>query len=290
MNIMADTLPKRPRPIAAIFFVLGLLTTEGVLFASERFQWFAFNREKGLTVLVTVALVGVAMIAFLIAIGVSRLLRRPAQFGLGTVFVLVVLAAVPFSWLASECERARRQAALVQLIEADGGSVSYYSTGYSKLQSMSLPFGRPNPKTPSVVRDSLSSVLGVDFFFDVAEVELAKSTLVDQLHRLPHLRSLHMPFASPLDVARLPCLKELECIDLSGTQFSDDSFSFLAALPKLNILYLHDTNLTDAGLKQFHDMDCVYLISLSDTEVTDAGIDSFKEQFPDAIIFNGFTH
>ncbi len=37
--------------------VIGLLIVEGLLWLSERFQWFPFNHHKGYTVLVTVATV-----------------------------------------------------------------------------------------------------------------------------------------------------------------------------------------------------------------------------------------
>ena len=38
--------------------VFGLLVVEGVLWLSERFQWFAFNHHKSWTVLIAVAAVG----------------------------------------------------------------------------------------------------------------------------------------------------------------------------------------------------------------------------------------
>jgi hypothetical protein len=41
--------------------VVSLLAAEGFLLLSERFRWFAFNEKKGLTVLIAVASVGVAV-------------------------------------------------------------------------------------------------------------------------------------------------------------------------------------------------------------------------------------
>ncbi len=47
------------------WLVLGLLAVEGLLWLSERFQWFGFNLHKGWTVLIAVA-VAVFLLAVLI--------------------------------------------------------------------------------------------------------------------------------------------------------------------------------------------------------------------------------
>ena len=46
--------------------VLGLLAVEVFLLLSERFQWFAFNENKGWTVLIAVGVVGVAVVVMLV--------------------------------------------------------------------------------------------------------------------------------------------------------------------------------------------------------------------------------
>ena len=58
--------------------VVGLLVIEGLLWLSERFQWFPFNGHKGWTVLIGMAAIVVAM--FLMLLGFSL----PCCFGCGS--------------------------------------------------------------------------------------------------------------------------------------------------------------------------------------------------------------
>ncbi len=52
----------RPTPA---WLVLGSLAVTGLLFLSERWQWFPFNAHKGWTVLIAVAGVGVVLAVML---------------------------------------------------------------------------------------------------------------------------------------------------------------------------------------------------------------------------------
>jgi len=59
---MTDPNPTRRRfcPTVA-WLIFGLLVVEGLLWLSERYRRFWFNEKKGWTVLIAVAVVGVAM-------------------------------------------------------------------------------------------------------------------------------------------------------------------------------------------------------------------------------------
>jgi hypothetical protein len=61
----AQTRTRRWFQLTPDRLVHGLLAVEGLLFLSERFQWFAFNEHKGWTVLIAVASLGVAMLLML---------------------------------------------------------------------------------------------------------------------------------------------------------------------------------------------------------------------------------
>ena len=75
------------------------LAVTGMLFLSERFQWFPFNTHKGWTVLIAVAGVGVVLLALPLWFVIALVLRRQFQFLSRTLLVLVVAVALPFSWL-----------------------------------------------------------------------------------------------------------------------------------------------------------------------------------------------
>ena len=58
---MSDAAVPKPRwyRLTPDRFVIGLLVLEGFLLLSQRFQWLGFNRHKGCTVLIAMAIVGV---------------------------------------------------------------------------------------------------------------------------------------------------------------------------------------------------------------------------------------
>ena len=89
------------------------------------FSWFPFNQHKGWTVLIAVASGGRGPAA-----DVPLVSRRPGlslrfQFSILSLLVLMVVVAVPFSWLATEMKQARKQREAVEGIEKAGGRVSY---------------------------------------------------------------------------------------------------------------------------------------------------------------------
>ena len=91
--------------------MFGLLAVEGFLFLSERFEWFAFNRHKGYTVLITVAAVSVAMLAMMLWFAAAFLFRWRFQFSISArCSVLVVVVAIPCRWLSVAREQARQTA------------------------------------------------------------------------------------------------------------------------------------------------------------------------------------
>jgi hypothetical protein len=79
--------------------VIGLLAVEGLLWLSEHFGWLSWY--KGYAVLTAVASVGVAMLAMVVWFGLALVFRRRLQFSISSLLVLVVVVALPCSWLAS---------------------------------------------------------------------------------------------------------------------------------------------------------------------------------------------
>ena len=105
--------------------MLGSLAVTGVLFLSEQFQWFAFNRHKGWTVLIAVAGVGVLVWLSLVWFVAALVLRRRFQFSVRSLLLLAVVVALPFSWLAVAMKHAREQKAMVAAIKKFHGQLIY---------------------------------------------------------------------------------------------------------------------------------------------------------------------
>ena len=110
----------RPTPDRLI---VGLVAIEGLVWLSDWLRWPAWH--KGYAVLTTLALLGVAPAAMFVWFLGSLLFRWRFQFSLHSLLVLVVVVAIPCSWLATEMKKAREQAEFVRAIQEEGGYVSW---------------------------------------------------------------------------------------------------------------------------------------------------------------------
>ena len=121
---MPDTNPKRRWfHLTPDRYVIGLLVVEALLWLSERSQWLPWH--KGYALLTTVAMVMVAMVFMLLWFAVALIFHWRFQFSIRSLLVLVVVVAVPFSWLAVEMKKSRREREAVEALEKLGAEVSY---------------------------------------------------------------------------------------------------------------------------------------------------------------------
>ena len=97
-------------------FVLALLAVEAVLLLSARFEWFAFNRHKGYTVLIAVAAVGIGILLMFLWFLAALAFRWWFQFGIRTLLLLTLVVAIPCSWLATEMKAASKQRDSVKML------------------------------------------------------------------------------------------------------------------------------------------------------------------------------
>jgi hypothetical protein len=79
--------------------ILALLAVQGPLWLSDRLGWPAWH--KGYAVLTAVASVGAAFLAMLLWLAASLIFRWRFQFSIRSLLVLVVVVAIPCSWLAA---------------------------------------------------------------------------------------------------------------------------------------------------------------------------------------------
>ena len=260
------------RPTPAHLLVV-LLVLDGVLLLSERSRWFAFNEKKGLTVLIAVAAVPLAMLLILLSFACSMLFGWRFQFGTRTLIVLVTAVSIPCSWLATERRRAIAQRDAKAAIVLCGGTAEY-----------DFQFVRgvwPPPRAPAEPV-WLRSLLGDDFFADVVYVSLSslhvsESTTdarLEHLKGLPSLQTLDLNSTKITDggLENLKGLTQLKRLDLSCTAVTDAGLEHLRALLNLECLSLDSTQITDAGLDHLKGLSRVQGLYLSGTSVSDAGL------------------
>ena len=124
---MADAFQATPRwyRLTPGRVVVLLLALEGFLILSERFEWFAFNRHKGWTMLIAVAAVAAVMVLMFLWFLLSLIFRWRFQFSILSLLVLTVVVAIPCSWLAVARKQARQQRQVIAEILRLGGRVGY---------------------------------------------------------------------------------------------------------------------------------------------------------------------
>jgi len=227
--------PFRPTPA---WLICGLLVVEGLLWLSERYQWFGFNEKKGWTVLIAVAAVGVAMLVMLGWFVVALVFRWRFQFSIRSLLVLVVVVALPFSWLAVEMRAARKQKEAVAAIEKLHGTLFW-----------------DRPAVPRWLR----SLLGDDFFDNVDSI------------------FLFGPKTGNAWLENLDGLSRLKTLALDRTQITDADLGRLEGLSHLQELLLERTEITDIGLEKLKGWSQLQKLSLYGTKVTDAGLEHLGE-------------
>jgi hypothetical protein len=179
---MTDSLVRTKRFAGALDWVLiSLLVVEGLLFLSDQYDCFAFNRHKGWTVLIAVAIVAGASLLMGLWAAVtwtmSRWIKlRPFQFGLRSGMLVVGVVGLVCGWLGSSLRQARQQAEICAAIREAGGGVSHED--YWQVLEM-----------PKWLTDSL----GVDFFSNVSEASALNDVQVLQiLHHFPEIEGLQL--------------------------------------------------------------------------------------------------
>jgi len=220
-----------PKPCWLI--ILSLAVT-GILFVSERFQWFPFNEKKGWTVLIAMAVVGATILLMLLWFLVSLTLRFRFQFSVRSLLILTVATAIPCSWMAVEMRAAKRQTETIAAIEKIGGQVYR---------------GEPSGL------GWLPSLLGDDFDRSVIGVDLHGTEVTDA------------------GVGDLKGWKRLIFLNLGETNVTDTTLATLNGLDRLQVLYLGETKSTDAGLENLKRLDQLQQLDLRYTRVTDVGLE-----------------
>jgi hypothetical protein len=256
---MNDTIKSRTRfyRLTPGRFVLALLAVEVLLWLSERFGWIGWH--KGYAVLTGLAVVGVAMVLMGVWFAVALVFRQRFQFSLRSLLALVVVAALPCSWMAAEIKKAREQREAVEAVANLGGDWGYYQVGHFDGDSMTII---PPPEPARLRR-----MLGDDFFTDVSFVVFPSGTQ-----------------ATNSDLAHVTKLKHLKWLLIGDTQVTDAGLTRIAGLTQLRELMLACPQVTNDGLKHLSGLTKLRELDLADTKVTDEGVAKLQEALPNCKI------
>jgi hypothetical protein len=262
---MADPQPAVPKPIVRWFhltpgrFVLALLAVEVLLWLSERFGWLGWH--KGYAVLTGAAVVSVAMVLMMVWFGVASVFRRRFQFSIRSLLVLVVVVALPCSWLAEEMRAAKRQKAAREVILALGGCVFDEDATDEEGNVQGGAFAglmRPTPEPGGPVL----RLIGRDF------VHTATAAFNDKLCILGI-------------VSGIKIVEDGKCWKGGGDL---DKLRALKDLPGLRALCLSYMPVDDSDLDYIIPLKQLRQVELTGTEVTDAGVAKLQQALPNCKI------
>ena len=259
--------------------VPGLLALEGILLLAERFGWFTFDRHKGYAPLLAIAAVAATMALMLLWFLVALVFRRRFQFSLRSLLLLVLVVAIPCSWLSVEMKAARKQHAIVEAIQSLGGQVTYDHQDIDPFRS-SFNIIPPVPPGPAWLRERL----GVDLLANVAAARLAKGRLdigdaeLEYIRELTQLQvlSLNGTKVSEAGLEKLKGLTQLQFLDLSDTNVGDAGMEHLKALTQLSELHLDGTKISNVGMEYLSELTQLDFLELAGTKVGDAGLEHLK--------------
>ena len=246
-------------PTPGWLVILSLAVT-GILFLSERFQWFPFNTHKGWTVLIAAASVGVVLALMLLWLIIALVFRLRFQFSIRSLLVLVIAVALPFSWLGVTMRKAREQKQAVDLLRKNGGQV-WHAASCQNLGSL-VPGANTNIYPSAQAQDCrfVRNLLGDDFFNDVVEVSMGFPSVADTitdtdlqcLRGLPQLRILllgNCPHVTNAGMENLKGLVQLESLTIYGIGVTNAGLENLEGLLHLKRLMLIDSKADGYGLK-----------------------------------------
>ncbi len=187
---------------------------------------------------------------------VALVFRWRFQFGIRTLLILVVAVALPSSWLAVEMKTVNEQSRAVEVIKASGASVEY-DWQYGK---HGVSFLNSRPAGPAWLR----KLMGDNFFASVFEVSFGGADHVTDT-TLEHIRNFTE--LRELVVGNLQ-FKSLEFAD------GDASIWDSNVNPSIeDLLWLRNTNVTDAGLENLKGLTQIRGLWLDGTQVTDVGLE-----------------
>lgn len=240
--------------------LLALLLLEGLLYLSDRFDWFAFNRLKGWTVLITV--VTVASVLLLVAIWtliswiISRWTRRaPYQFGLRSVLLLVPVIAVACGWLASSMRQAQKAKFASHALARSGGDVQL---------GRSQPWEPLHPVPPP---KRLLELLGDEFFAPITIVSVKKDSDLPWLTDLSEVEGLLLDGSLLGNAGANPRL-----FPQTGTTISDEGLATIRGLTHVESVSVCSEKMTNASLASLSRLPSLKGLSLARTQVDDDGL------------------
>ncbi len=241
-------------------FFFAPFTIEAVLYASEQYQWFAFNRHKNWTVLITIAVVAGAIVLMAGWFGIRLLLRKSVQFDLAALLMLIATISIPFAWFTDAKQRVEKERLATEWIEhLDGGIYYDTHTGHGIFRRANgVGVGCSAHRDRSL--PSLRKWLG-DAFLDkgMRRIEIGDRFPYEPPYaygEVPQQPKSYFDYYDPQydvtngELVHLPRFYDLEQLGICSRKISDVGLRSLYGMRRLNKLSLVTPNVTPGAVAE----------------------------------------
>lgn len=193
--------------------------------------------------------------------------RRRLQFSLRTLLLLMLVAALPLSWIAARRIHTTQEHAAIEDIRRLGGQFGFF--GQKEW------FGWKPPRWIHEMTGG-GPRTGVLWFPEPSEFGDAHADLLLQLDPLPQV-SLQNTRITDRALTTLAAHGGIERLDLSGTAVTDAGIQRVAGMSRLTSLDLRDTQVTHSGLELVGRMPNLKVLELGGPLIDDRAIEHLRK-------------
>jgi hypothetical protein len=250
--------PTPGRGLVVLFLV------EAILWLSDRWCWFPFNKHPGWTVLIAIAVMLAALAGMVLWFVASLIFRWRFQFGTRFLLATVAMVAMLCSWLATEVKAAREQWATQMALE--NHHITCYSDSYELDEGL-----------PEALDTWLLNLFDVNILVHVDHVEASGDEGLECLTGLPYLRKLELVYAEDAEITdnglkATANLTHLEELTVNSDDITDDGLKHLEGLTSLRELSICSSAITDAGLRHLSGLEALQRLSFECPRVRGPGL------------------
>jgi hypothetical protein len=220
--------------------------------------------------------------------------NRRFRFSRRALLVLVVLLAIPCSWLIAKIWDVKREEAAAAAIIASGGDVEWDrdAAGPAWLHGV---FGdhffghvidvkfKGEAATDDAVRhlDAMNHLQ--DLGLESTRITVAGLMRFRGLHKLKAILLCNMD-VNEAWLDEIGKLDQLEWVSLVGTHATDVGLAKLTGIKNLKTLFLYERNITDAGLEYVAKLKQLTEANIGGTRATPEGVEKLRQALPNCQI------
>lgn len=207
--------------------------------------------------------------------GLRPLSFSPRRFSLRLLLLLVAANAVFFAWRGHRIKVANEIEKAVEAFQADGGSV-FYSWDYDEKGRFRPDYPHGEWAAPEREWTSRLIGLGESYCPQRAKFLVTDRWWLNPAHAGPG------PYGSNDALRQLAYMPRLIMVGLAGAKWvNDESIDILLRIPRLEVIDLYGTDISDIGLLKLARLKNLRAIDIRGTRISPLAVAELKRVRPD---------